>query len=260
MTQTIEIQLKDASGVFPAYLADPAKPATAGIIVIQEAFGLNAGIRRRCDLLAEVGYLAIAPDLYWRTQPGIALDPDIKPQADRGMKLLGDFDSDRAVGDIQAAIATARRRLPSGSKVGALGYCIGGKLAYMTAAQTDVDASVGYYGIGIDTLLDQMGAIANPFMLHVGKDDQYFHPAAQERIRVAFEIDPKLSMYKYDSAGHGFATEFGARRVEQAAVIADGRTADFFDRHLRQIGCSSSIPTSSEVGDGLSRRREISDE
>lgn len=236
MTRMIEIEAPDAAGGFPTYLAEPAAPATAAIVVIQEAFGLNAGIRRRCDLLAEAGYLAIAPDLYCHIEPGIELDPDIEDQAARGIALLGDFDTDRAVRDIGAAIATARKRLPPGGKVGALGYCIGGKLAYMTAARTDIDASVGYYGIGIDTLLDEMGAIANPFMLHVGTDDPYFHMDAQERIRAAFEGDPKLSMHQYDGAGHGFATEFGKRRVEEAAALAERRTADVFDKYLRRTG------------------------
>lgn len=236
MTRMIEIEAPDADGGFPAYLAEPAATTTAAIVVIQEAFGLNARIRRRCDLLAEAGYLAIAPDLYWRIEPGIELDPDVEDQVARGVGLLNEFDADRAVGDIGAAIATARPRLAPGGKVGALGYCIGGKLAYMTAARTDVDASVGYYGIGIDTLLGEMGAIANPFMLHVGKDDPYFHMDAQERIRVAFEGDPKLSMHQYEGAGHGFAAEFGKRRVEAAAALAERRTADFFDRHLKRTG------------------------
>ena len=111
---------------------------------------------------AEDGYLAIAPDLFWRLEPGIELDPDIEPEMQRALTLMGKFDQDSGIHDIEATIKHVRTKLPDGAKVGAVGYCLGGRLAFMTATRTDIDASVGYYGVGIDNLLREQSAIAHP--------------------------------------------------------------------------------------------------
>ena len=155
----------------PAYRADPAGAPRGAIVVIQEIFGVNAGIRRKCDTLAAAGYLAIAPDLFWRMEPGIELDPDVDAEMQRALAIMGDFDQDAGIRDIEATIRYARAE--SGAKVGAVGYCLGGRLAYMTAARTDVDASVGYYAVGVDGLLGEKHAIANPLMLHIAGDDGF---------------------------------------------------------------------------------------
>jgi carboxymethylenebutenolidase len=147
MTATISIETLEGGDNFAAYIAEPAGTATAAIVVIQEIFGVNAGIRRKCDQLAEAGYLAIAPDLFWRLAPGIELDPDIPDQFKAALDYMGKFNQDQGIRDIEATIHTARERV-GGGKVGAVGYCLGGRLAFMTASRTDIDASVGYYGSG----------------------------------------------------------------------------------------------------------------
>ncbi len=157
-------------GQFTAYVAQPASAPRAAIVVIQEVFGVNAGIRRKCDRLAEDGYLAIAPDLFWRTETGIQLDPDVPAEMQRGLDLFGTFDQDAGIADIEATIRYARAEI-AGGKVGCVGYCLGGRLAYMTAARTDVDASVGYYAVGIDGLLREAHAIAHPLLLHIAGAD-----------------------------------------------------------------------------------------
>src|SRR5438128_9081339 len=160
----IEIETLDGSGRFGAYVAEPAGTPRAAIVVIQEIFGVNEGIRRKCDGWAEKGYLAIAPDLFWRIEPGVELDPDVEDQFKQALNLMGQFDQNAGIADIEATIRAARARLGEGGKVGVVGFCLGGRLAFMTAARTDVDASVGYYAVGIPGLLEERHAIARPLM------------------------------------------------------------------------------------------------
>ena len=228
MTDMMTIATLDGQGRFAAYCAEPAGTPRAAIIVIQEIFGVNAGIRRKCDRLAEDGYLAIAPDLFWRLEPGIELDPDIEPEFQRALALMGKFNQDAGVRDIEAAIRAARQRLGQGGKVGAVGYCLGGRLAFMAATRTDVDASVGYYGVGIDNLLGEKHAIAHPVLLHVPQEDHFVDRDAQARMHAGLDDHPKVTIHDYPGEDHGFATEFGKRRSEQSADLADRRTADFF--------------------------------
>ncbi len=215
----------------PAYRADPADTPRAAIVVIQEIFGVNAGIRSKCDALAAAGYLALAPDLFFRLQPGIELDPDVPEQLQQGLEWMGRFDQDQGIRDIEAAIRSARAAV-GGGKVGAVGYCLGGRLAYMTAARTDVDASVGYYAVGVDGLLGEKHAIAHPLMLHIAGDDGFVDKATQAAMHAGLDDHPKVTLHDYPGEDHGFATQFGDRRSEDAARLADERTAAFFRDHL----------------------------
>lgn len=231
MTAMMTVETLEGDAQFEAYCAKPTRTPRAAIVVIQEIFGVNAGIRRKCDTLADAGYLAIAPDLFWRLRPGIQLDPDVPDQMQEALGLMGRFDQDAGIRDIQAAIQTARQMI-GGGKVGVVGYCLGGRLAFMSAARTDTDASVGYYGVGIDTLLGEKNAIAHPVLLHVPEEDHFVDKDAQARMHTGLDDHPKVSLYDYPGEDHGFAAEFGARRSETAARLADERTSAFFAEHL----------------------------
>jgi len=232
MTGTISIESLDGAGSFSAYCAEPAGTPRAAIIVIQEIFGVNAGIQRKCDVLAEQGYVAIAPDLFWRLEPGILLDPDVPEQFQQALAWMGKFNQDAGVRDIEATIRAARARLGEGGKVGAVGYCLGGRLAFMTATRTDVNASVCYYGVGIDGLLGEKHAIAHPVLLHIPEEDHFVDKAAQQRMHDGLDDHPKVTLCDYPGMDHGFATEFGKRRSDESAKLADERTAAFFAENL----------------------------
>ena len=232
MTGTISIEPLDGAGSFSAYCAEPAGTPRAAIVVIQEIFGVNAGIQRKCDVLAEQGYVAIAPDLFWRLEPGILLDPDVPEQFQQALAWMGKFNQDAGVRDIEATIRAARARLGEGGKVGAVGYCLGGRLAFMTATRTDVNASVCYYGVGIDGLLGEKHAIAHPVLLHIPEEDHFVDKTAQQRMHDGLDDHPKVTLCDYPGMDHGFATEFGKRRSDESAKLADERTAAFFAENL----------------------------
>ncbi|NNM77291.1 dienelactone hydrolase family protein [Sphingomonas sp. ID1715] len=227
----IEIETLAHDDRFSAYAAEPLGTPKAAVIVIQEIFGVNEGIRRKCDHWAQLGYLALAPDLFWRLQPGVELDADVPEQFQQALGLMGRFDQDRGISDIEATIRAARERI-GGGKVGCVGYCLGGRLAFMTSARTDVDASVGYYGVGIDNLLREKHAISRPLLLHIPTADHFVGADVQKAMHEGLDDHPKVTLYDYEGLDHGFAAEMGQRRNDEAARLADGRTEAFFAEHL----------------------------
>lgn len=227
---TIEIDAIDGSGSFAAYRADPEGTPRGAIVIIQEIFGVNEGIRRKCDHFASLGYVALAPDLFWRLEPGIDLDPDVEAEFKQALDWMGKFDQDKGVADIEATIRAARDA--SGGKVGVTGYCLGGRLAFMTAARTDADATVGYYAVGVDGLLGEKHAIANPLMLHIAGEDGFVPAATQQAMHEGLDDHPKVTLHDYPGEDHGFATEMGKRRSDTAAQLADSRTEAFFAEHI----------------------------
>ncbi len=228
MGERVEIASSGEHGSFGAYAAGPAD-ARAAIIVIQEIFGVNAGMRAKADAWGALGYRALVPDLFWRLKPGVELDPDVPEQFQEALGLYQRFDVDRGVADLAAVIAHARAG--GAAKVGAVGFCLGGLLAYLVATRTDADAAVGYYGVGIDQKLDEAARITRPLMLHIATRDGFVPEAAQAKIRAALGSHPMVTLHDYD-ADHAFAREFGAARVPVLAEEADARTRDFFARHL----------------------------
>jgi carboxymethylenebutenolidase len=228
----IRIDTIEGAGSFDAYLAEPAGSPRGAIVVIQEIFGVNEGIRRKCDGWAAMGYFALAPDLFWRLEPGVELDPDVEDEFKRALDLMGRFGQDQGVKDIEATLRAARARLPSGGKVGVVGYCLGGRLAYMTAARTDVDASVGYYAVGLPNILDEKNAIARPLLLHIAGADHFVGPDQQRAMHEALDDHPHVTLIDYPGEDHGFAAEMGKRRSEEAARRADETTEAFFAQNI----------------------------
>lgn len=231
MGQTTRIATLDGAETFPVYRADPSGTAKAAIIVIPEIFGVNPGIRVKCDHWASLGYLAVAPDIFWRFAEGEELDPDVPKEFQKALENMGQFNGDDCIRDIEALIHHLKREAGCG-KVGLVGYCLGGFIAYTAAARTDIDASVGYYGVSIDQHINEAHAIAKPLMLHIAGDDHFVTPEAQAKIHEVFDTHPKVTLHDYPGLDHGFAAEMGDRRNEDGARLADSRTEAFFAEHL----------------------------
>ncbi len=230
MTETVQIPSLKNDGTIPAYVARPAGPAKAAIIVIPEIFGVNPGIRQKADKWAAQGYLAVAPDIFWRFAPGVELNPDVEAELQEAFGYFQQYDPTDGVYDIESTIKWIRGQ--GVAKVGCAGYCLGGRLAYMAAARTDIDASVGYYGVMIDTMLDEAHHIANPLMLHIAGADHFVLPEAQAAIHAGLDDHPKVTLHDYPGLDHGFAAEMGDRRNEEGAQLADSRTEAFLAEHL----------------------------
>lgn len=229
-TTNIQITALDNEGQIPAYVARPDADSSRAIIVIPEIFGVNAGIREKCDDWAAEGYLAIAPDIFWRFAPGVELNPDVEADLNAAFGYFGQYDAELGVKDIEAAIRWLHGQ--GASKVGCVGFCLGGRLAYMAATRTDINASVGYYGVMIDQMLGESHAIAHPLMLHIPTADHFVDGEAQVKIHEALDPLPKVTLHDYAGLDHGFAATSGSRRDDAGAQLADGRTKAFFAEHL----------------------------
>lgn len=231
MGETVRVPTLDGGEAFPVYLAEPRGTANAAIIVIPEIFGVNPGIRAKCDGWAAKGYLAVAPDIFWRFAEGEELDPDVPEQFQRALDNMGKFSADDCIRDVEALIHDLKRERGL-AKVGLVGFCLGGRIAYMAATRTDVDASVGYYGVMIDQMLGKAHAIANPLMLHIPTADHFVGPEAQAAIHAELDGHPRVTLHDYQGLDHGFAAEIGNRRDDAGARLADSRTEAFFAEHL----------------------------
>ena len=226
-----------AIGDFTGYLAAPASGPGPGIVVLQEIFGVNAVMRGVADALAAQGYYALVPDLFWRLEPNVQLTDKTDAEWQQAFALMNRFDPATGVQDIQTAITHLRGLLTNNKagvtgKVGAVGYCLGGLLAYLTAARTDCDASVGYYGVNIQDHLAEAAQIKKPLMLHIAENDGFSSLEKREQVMAGLMDNPLASLHVYPGVDHAFARPGGKNFNADAAALADSRTADFFRRHL----------------------------
>jgi carboxymethylenebutenolidase len=222
------------SGQFSAYLAEPAHSEHApGMLVIQEIFGVNGNVRAICDAYAADGYIAVAPDLFWRQEPGVQLDSTTEEGWTRAFQLFQGFSETKGVEDLIAALAWLRTHKRTNGKVGAVGYCLGGKLAFLMATRSDVDAAVGYYGVGIEGSLGEVGAITKPLMLHIAEKDKFSSPEAIGQVVDGLKPIVHAVVHVYPGVDHAFARKGGEHYDDAAAILADTRTEDFFEDYLK---------------------------
>ena len=221
-------------GSFSAYLATPASTPTAGVVVIQEIFGVNKVMRDLCDSFAAAGYLAICPDLFWRIEPGIQLTDQTEEEWNRAFELMNAFlpDFEKGVGDIQATISHLRGLDGCNGKVGTVGYCLGGSLAYASSCFTDTDVSVGYYPVQIEQSLSAAVGISKPLMLHIAESDGFCPPESQAAIKAALEPNEHVTIHTYAGVDHAFARINGANYNADAANQANERTNSFLASNL----------------------------
>jgi carboxymethylenebutenolidase len=219
-------------GSFAAYVARPGKTPAASIVVIQEIMGVNRTIRGVADDLAKQGFLAIAPDLFWRQQPGVDLD-DRKPEEwQQAFKFYQGFDVMKGVADVSATIAAAKALPGASGKVGVVGFCLGGLLTFLSAARNEADAYVPYYGGGTDQHIAEGAKIKKPMLMHLAGADEYIGAEPQRIIKDGLKSNPLVEIHTYPGRGHAFTREGGAHYDAGDAEIANGRTYAFFRKHL----------------------------
>jgi carboxymethylenebutenolidase len=222
-----------ANEEFSAYCALPKGERGAGMLVIQEIFGVNAAMRRICDGFAAKGYIALCPDLFWRQQPGVQLTDKTPAEWDRAFELYKGFDVEAGVRDLLSSLALMRSIKGCSGKVGAVGYCLGGKLAWLMAARSDVDATASYYGVDLDKMLDEVRDIRMPLMLHIAELDKYVPLPVREKILAAVAKNPVIEAFVYDNVDHAFARPGGQNFNQAAADLANKRTDEFFAKNLQ---------------------------
>lgn len=228
-TQMIDIKASDGSGSFKAYLSLPKSGKGPGLVLAQEIFGVNKTMRDVADYYAEEGYVVLVPDLFWRQEPGVQLG--YTPEDwQRAFGFYQGFNEDKGVEDIQASLTSLRARGEVTGKAGVLGFCLGGKLAYLAACRTDTDVAVGYYGVGIEKALDEAKNIKGGLVLHIAEKDQFCPPEAQAAILQALSGREAIELYVYPGVDHAFARSGGDHFHKPSALMAHQRSVTALKR------------------------------
>ena len=223
MGEMVTLQAADGHEL-GAYVAKPEGTPRAALVVVQEAFGVNHHIRAVADRFAREGYLAVAPALFDRYERGFETGYDAAGM-ERAMALMPKLNMDWAQADVLAAVEYARDEYKT--KVGVVGFCLGGSMAWVAAARMPVSAAVGYYGGYIVRFKDE--PLKAPVMLHFGREDDHIPQSDVQAIEAAH---PEAQVFVYDGAGHGFNCDERASYSEPAAQQAWGRTIEFLREHL----------------------------
>ncbi len=228
-----DIEIAGPDGKFSAYLATPRTTPAPGLLVIQEIFGVNAVMRGLCDGFAQEGYFALCPDLFWRQQRGVQLTDKTEAEWQKAFALMQGFNQAKGIEDLLAGLKHLRKLPGATGKAGSIGYCLGGRLAYLMATRSDADCNVSYYGVGIDELLGEASAILKPLLMHIAGRDKYVPPEAQQKIKTTLSQNPNVTLHVYPDADHGFARVGGQHYDARAAELANGRTRDFLRTNLK---------------------------
>ena len=227
-----DIDIESADGNFSAYVSIPKSGRGPGVLVLQEIFGVNETMREICDWLAREGFTALCPDLFWRIEPGIKLNSESETDLKRAFELFGFFNHETGILDIRTSLAKLRALDSCTGKAGAIGYCLGGLLAYRTACHTDSDASVGYYGVSIQDRLEEAKTLTHPLMLHIAGKDNFVPPPAQANLHRGLDPNLLVTLHDYPEQEHAFARINGDHFHAEAADLANARTLAFLRNHL----------------------------
>lgn len=230
---SLSIQATDGTGRFDVLLVRPRTEPAGCVVLIQEIFGVNAAMRALSEWVADMGFIALCPDLFWRQEANVDLDPDAgQTQWERAFALMNGFDQAKGLEDLAATIAAARALPGSNRKVGTMGFCLGGRMAWRTAVGTDAECHVSYYGVGIEGMLEDAPRIKRPLLMHIAEKDKFVPPEAQAAILAGVKGHPQVTAHVYPGVDHAFARMGGHAWDARAATIANGRTAEFLVRHL----------------------------
>jgi carboxymethylenebutenolidase len=229
-----QITVKGQAGTFSAYIARPKALPASAVIVLQELFGVNADIRKHCDELAEQGFLAAAPDLFWRQEPGVDLSVTSEADWQHGLRLYQAYDRDAGVRDIKDTIEAVRNLPECNGKVALLGYCLGALMVFMTAVRNDgIAAAVWYHGGDTEKYLGEVDGLHAPLLMHLAEEDEFISKAAQAEIKATLAKKPSATVYSYPGQSHAFSRHSGKHYNPAAAHLANGRTSEFLKYELQ---------------------------
>jgi len=223
---TIRINATDGSGSFDAFVVEPkAKPAGA-VVLIQEIFGINQSMRDTAAWVADLGFIAVAPDLFWRLEPNVDLTDKTEAEWKKALDLMQRFDQAKGIDDLKATVAAARTLPGCNGHAGTMGYCLGGRLAFMMAAQSDADVNISYYGVGLDGLLADLDKVKKPLLVHIAGEDEFFPAEGRAKVLEATKARMFVVSYNYPNANHAFARVGGVHWDGRSATIANGRSTE----------------------------------
>jgi carboxymethylenebutenolidase len=224
--KTIQIKATDGSGSFDAFVAEPTATPAGAVVLIQEIFGVNQSMKDTAAQIAELGFFVVVPDLFWRIEPNVDLTDKSKAEWDRAFALMNAFDPVAGIADLKATLAAARVLPGCNGRAGTMGYCLGGRLAFMMAAQSDADINISYYGVGLDGLLGELGQGSKPLVVHIADNDAFFPAEGRAKVVQAASGNPSVQAYTYPGADHAFARVGGTHWHARSAWIANGRSAE----------------------------------
>lgn len=223
---SITIQASDGSGSFAAYVVEPKTKPTGAVVLIQEIFGVNQAMRDIAAWVADLGFIAVCPDLFWRIEPGIDITDKSDAEWKRAFELFQAFDQLKGIEDLKATVTAGRTLSGANGKVATMGYCLGGRLAFMMAQQSDADANVSYYGVGLDGLLGDLDKVTRPLVVHIADKDAFFPPEGRAAVVAATKGHKHIVSHVYPNADHAFARVNGIHWDGRSATIANGRSAE----------------------------------
>ena len=222
----ITIPASDGAGSFSAYVLEPKTKPTGVVVLIQEIFGVNQAMRDTAAWVADMGFIAVCPDLFWRIEPGIDITDKTEAEWKRAFELFQAFDQVKGIEDLKATVGAARKMPGANGKAGTMGFCLGGRLAFMMAEQSDADVNISYYGVGLDGLLDDIGKVTKPLLVHIADKDEYFPAEGRAAVVAATKGHAHIACYNYPGADHAFARVGGIHWDGRSAAISNGRSAE----------------------------------
>ncbi|MFY9582933.1 MAG: dienelactone hydrolase family protein [Candidatus Acidiferrales bacterium] len=228
------ITVEGHDGAFAAYIARPKTSPAPAVVVLQELFGVNADIRKTCNELAEQGFLAVAPDLFWRQEPGVDLNVTSEADWQHGLRLYGAYDRDAGAKDVEDTVNAVRNLPECNGRVAVLGYCLGALMVFLTAVRYHgVDAAVAYHGGDTEKYLGEVDGLNAPLLMHLAEEDEFISKAAQAEIKAALGKKLNTTVYSYPGQNHAFSRHNGTHYNAAAAALANGRTSEFLHQQLR---------------------------
>ena len=230
-TRSVDVRMRDGS-IMPCWLAIPDGPPAGAVIAIMEIWGVNATMRHHAQEFAEAGFVCLVPDVFFRQEPGVQLSDADPEDVRRAFELYYEFDYDQCVLDMEDTAAFLKTLPDCNGRVGAVGYCLGGKLCYLMCCRTDIDCAVAYYGTYIEHNIREVGNLHRPFVLHMAMKDRWVQAEVNDLLERKLSPNPLVTIHKYPGADHAFARHGGRTYSKPESDRALALSIDFFQEHL----------------------------